>query len=532
MSHVCDGRDLSCASCATVARRLDTVRAAMTVDDDLDDVKRVRIWTRLEDRLSEVGPARGSRAPIAIGLAAAAAVAAAGLFIALRPRDDHRTLSVPVDTVVTSQLGPHTFASVTGPAQLDIVGVPGEATTIHLRSGRLLVDFAGGAGRALRIEAPRATNDVVGTLFAVAVHDGATCTSVSHGRVRITMPAGVLYVVGGQRYCTGDTIAAIETDVREALSRHEVGHHPPPAIAVDTEARNGRPRAPDTAPRAPDTAPRAPDTAPRAPDTAPRAPAPAPRAPAPAPRAPDTAPRAVQADASPPSPPATRAGSSQRAIAVPGAVERPAVPMGSYRPAPAAPQFGRREQADAVPHGQSLEPTPAAPVAEPAAPAPQPRRSPEELYRAAEAALAAHDLAAADLALAQIVDDHPTSPLVDQALYERARIAYQQRAWAAARSHLARLAIVPATPLGEQGSYLRCRVAVEAHEPSAAACLAGFRAAYRSSPHDLDALALQIQLAHARSGCAGAASLVEELAERYPRTTVAAAWRTRCPESP
>ncbi|MGH9888015.1 MAG: FecR domain-containing protein, partial [bacterium] len=444
MSHHCDGRDLSCASCVAVARRLDAVRAAMTVDDDLDDVKRARIWTRLEDRLTEVGPARGSRAPIAIGLAAAAAVAAAGLFVALRPRDDRRTLSVPVDTVVTSQLGPHTFASIAGPAQLDILGVPGEATTIHLRSGRLLVDFAGGAGRALRIEAPRATIDVVGTLFAVSVHASATCTSVSHGRVRITMPAGVLFVAGGQRYCAGDTIAAIETDVREALARHQDAHRPPPAIAGGPAASIAEARAPQ----------------------------------------PSAAAIAVAISLQPPSPaiaPASSSQSSAPAIAAASTSQRPAAVPRAPTAVPAAPRGTRGASISTVPHGRSPEPLPAAPIEEPApAASPQLRRSPEELYRAAESALAAHDLAAADLALAQIVDEHPASPLVDQALYERARIAYQQRDWAAARSHLARLAIVPATAFAEQGSYLRCRVAVEAHEPSAAACLAGFRAAYHS----------------------------------------------------
>ena len=174
----------------------------------------------------------------------------------------------------------------------------------------------------------------------------------------------------------------------------------------------------------------------------------------------------------------------------------------------------------------------AGPVEQPEPAAAQPPPSAEELYRAAEAALAARDLVTADLKLAQILQDQPTSPLIDQALYERARIAYQQRAWAAARNHLARLAALPATPFAEQGNYLRCRVAVDAHEASAAACLAGFRAAFRKSPHDLDALALLVQLAHGKGGCAGAAPLVEELAEAYPRTTLAAAWRARCPEPP
>jgi hypothetical protein len=169
---------------------------------------------------------------------------------------------------------------------------------------------------------------------------------------------------------------------------------------------------------------------------------------------------------------------------------------------------------------------PAAP--DPAPPPPPP--GPEELYRTAEAALAARDPAAADRALAELLAAHPGSLLVDQALYERARIAYQQRAWAAARNHLARLAATPRTLLAEPGSYLRCRIAVETAEPSAEACLAGYRAAFPRSAHDLDALALLVQLSHARGGCSGAEPLVDELAQSHPRTTLAAAWRARCPE--
>ena len=160
----------------------------------------------------------------------------------------------------------------------------------------------------------------------------------------------------------------------------------------------------------------------------------------------------------------------------------------------------------------------------------QPPLTAEELYRGAEAALAARDFAAADRALARLIAEQPGSSLVDQALYERARIAYQQRAWSAARSHLAQLAAVAGTPLAEPGHYLRCRIAIETREDRAAACLVDYRAAFPRSPHDLDALALLVQLAHARDGCRGAAVLLEELAQSHPRTTLAAAWRARCPE--
>jgi len=132
--------------------------------------------------------------------------------------------------------------------------------------------------------------------------------------------------------------------------------------------------------------------------------------------------------------------------------------------------------------------------------------------------------------LATLVADYPASRLVDQALYERARIAYQQRSWAGARRHLDQLRAISNTPLAEPGHYLTCRVAVETGDNNVDACLIDYRKRFPRSPHDLEALALLAQHAHAAGGCAAAAALVAELVRTYPRTTLAAGWRTRCPE--
>nr|MDQ3369029.1 outer membrane protein assembly factor BamD [Myxococcota bacterium] len=158
--------------------------------------------------------------------------------------------------------------------------------------------------------------------------------------------------------------------------------------------------------------------------------------------------------------------------------------------------------------------------------------TPDRLYAAAEAALAARDLAGADHALGRLVTEFPASSLIDQAHYERARIAYQQRAWAAARRHLDRLAAIPRTPLAEPGHYLACRIAVQARDGEAAQCLSDYRRTFPTSPHDLEALALIVQLTHASRGCAGAAAAIAELVRTHPRAKLATAWRTRCPERP
>ena len=155
--------------------------------------------------------------------------------------------------------------------------------------------------------------------------------------------------------------------------------------------------------------------------------------------------------------------------------------------------------------------------------------SADDLYRAAEAALAARDHVAADRALGRLVAEYPGSALVDQAHYERARIAYHHRAWATARRHLDRLAAMPSTPLAEPGQYLACRIAVEARDGEAEGCLVDYRKAHPRSPHDLDVLGLLVRLSHASGGCGRAAMAIDELVRMHPRSDLAGAWRARCP---
>jgi hypothetical protein len=179
-------------------------------------------------------------------------------------------------------------------------------------------------------------------------------------------------------------------------------------------------------------------------------------------------------------------------------------------------------------------PLPSPEAAKPESPTPTPTPTPpeptaDELYRAAEAALARRDGVTADRMLEQLIAKFPASPLVDQALYERAQLAYRRRAWVDARRHLDELAQVPGTPLAEPGRYLACRIAVEARDRDAEGCLADFRTAFPRSAHDLDVLGLVVQLVHTRSGCAGAELYVAELARRYPASALATAWRASCP---
>ncbi|HTJ41071.1 MAG TPA: FecR domain-containing protein, partial [Kofleriaceae bacterium] len=229
---------------AASAKRMAMVRAAMTMDERLDDVTRARIGARIEARIAAPARAAG-RAwwPIAAAAIAGAAVAA----IVIVPRGDHAVASAPAliapaDTTLTATIGVHTRAALVGPARLEVVASEGDATTVRLDRGTLYASFEGGAGRSLRVVAPGAVVDVVGTLFAVeAGGPRGTCVSVSHGRVRVTMGARVRMVDGGQRVCSSDDAPhTIDPTIDRALATHEgvTATAPPPAPAP---ANTGRP---------------------------------------------------------------------------------------------------------------------------------------------------------------------------------------------------------------------------------------------------------------------------------------------------
>jgi len=589
------------------------VRALMTTDENLDDVKRARLWARLEPRLLGAHAPARSRWRWALPTGGALAAAAAIAVWLGRGGDAPRALVAPADATLTAMVGPYARVAVVGPARVE-VGAEGETSAIRVRSGTLLAEFEGGAGRSLRVVAPGLEVEVVGTLFAVAVDGTGTCVSVAHGRVRVTTAAGVVMVGGDERMCTGDARSrAIEPSTRDALLRHEQliaaadhdrPHHnapsvqpidPPPAIessatpprdvpSVSTASAATTPAPPaaitpavaitTTAPaitHAPSSAnTQTPAAVMHAPSPDPITHAPMTRAPSPAqPAATHSAPDAIAHAPSPdpithapithapspaqppaaraPSPPAitqdpdaTHVPSPSPAIAHAPAPEPPAVahvpavtthapspvviaqPPATHAPSPAQP---------AVTQGSPVATHPSPPAPRPAeVPTPAAPITADSLYRDAETALTKGNLAGADRALAKIIDEFSSSSLFDQALYERARLAYQRHAWSQARRDLDRLAGVHGSALAEPGQYLGCRVALAAHDADVARCFVAYRTAYPRSPHALDVLALLVELAHADGGCRAAEPLIGELVRDHREAAQTRAWRTRCPE--
>jgi TolA-binding protein len=530
----------------TTSRAHDLLRTAMTTDDRLDDLARARIWNALSDNLADDerdAPRAAARRRRTVAIAActgfaAAALAAAIAFVVLRPAPHAPAVatetSVAPDTTLTLPLGPHARAAIIGPARFAVVdrvaNATTDATTVRVDAGVLLAEFTGGAGRSLRIVAPHVTVDVLGTLFAVEVRTDETCVSVEHGTVRLSPSASstsrggpLAFVTGGHTHCTRSGSQPLAPAMRDALLRHErvITASTDPNLVVPARTPTATGPAAASAPAAAPARVTAPSRTPA------RAPAAAPAASA----VRDAAPAIAKS-----MPPATISDKPPTLAAVSDKPPTTVVATGSDTPQTTVaasvsdnlPTAASASGSERLPAAVDKQPA-AAPVPDKRPAAPPPPATADDLYRDAESALRSRDSRTADRVLAKLVAEFPQSPLVEQALYDRARIAYQQRSWSAARTHLDNLLALPSPRLVEQARYLECRVFVDTHDEGAAACLDNYRRAYPRSPHAADMLGMLVQLDHAAGGCRAAAARIDELVRKHPHSKLAAAWRARCP---
>lgn len=446
--------------------RSDALRTIFTADDRFDDVRRMRIWGRLAQRLpaTSAAPRRWPWLVAAGALVAAAVVA----FLVHRPADGALHV-VPANGVLAMPLGPATRAALVGPGELLVVEA-GERTAVELRGGTLYGEFTHAPGRSLRIETNGAVIEVVGTLFSVTATVQTTCVAVAHGRVKFTSRGATTYVEGGQQACAGRATAPspahpLDTSTRDALARFDrtwfatselpaaVAPAPASRVAIETPAA-----APMVAPAA-----AAPMVAPAAAPTAGPTVAPA-AGPTVAPTAAPEEATAARARVAQPAPEPRPAAASEPAVAKPVA---PAA-LVTAAPAPASAPAALQPSATA---------TPDAPP------------SADALYRAADEALARGDAATADRALAELLAQDPDSALADEALYERARLAFARGDWTATRGFVAELATYGSSALREPASYLGCRAALNEHAGDARQCFADYIAAFPSGAHVGDARA-------------------------------------------
>lgn len=172
-----------------------------------------------------------------------------------------------------------------------------------------------------------------------------------------------------------------------------------------------------------------------------------------------------------------------------------------------------------------------------ARPAEGPPLSAEALYRQAEAALRDGDRPGARERLELILRWYPSDPSVEPALYDLARIAYEEGDTSKAQDAVERLlARGHDVAMREAASYLRCRLVLGHTEDGrwlaeVVACFRDFRRDFPGSAHDPEVLLL-LATAWARAGrCDTARPLLEEYLDRYRDLEGAATarqWKERC----
>jgi hypothetical protein len=498
------------------------VRAVMTVDERLDDIKRSQIWARIEARTAgATAPRAWPRWVMPVGALAVAAVVVA--LARTRGGAGSQALVAPAGATLSTPLGPYARASLLGPAQLELLAV-GEATSVRLHTGTLLAEFVGGSGRALRVEAPGLAVVVVGTLFAVEARDrGPTCVSVAHGRVRVERqrPSALVFVAAGERWCDGDqTASMISPATADALARH---------ASADKIADAVRSAAP-----------------------VPEVESLPPGVPTPTVASPTAALPLAAATPMPAPPEAAAAGAARSASLTPSHALPPAIHLPARSPTrqqAASPGDSAAESTPALSAADlaPVRPQPAAsstdasstsrvdatgtspPAPSPATATQPPAASADDMYATAEAALARGDRVSAERTLADLIATYPRSLVVGEALYERAQLAYRRHAYLVAQAALASIAGLAPGPLTEPAAYLACRIAVETHLRGARDCVISYRHSYPQSPHDLDVLGWLVEDAMREGGCPRAAPLVDELMRTYAASELSRAWQRRCP---
>lgn len=147
-----------------------------------------------------------------------------------------------------------------------------------------------------------------------------------------------------------------------------------------------------------------------------------------------------------------------------------------------------------------------------------PRVTAETIYRRAESALADGRADEAERHLQELLERFKEDPLAESARYELARIAREQGRLEEAHRWLVRLLERREDPaLAEAGQRLLCQIDVQTgRHDEANSCWRSFRRRFPRSPHDAEALANLIALAHVWHDCPRVMALARELERLHP----------------
>lgn len=126
-------------------------------------------------------------------------------------------LKVPAGVALRASLTQRAELTLYGPLELAVTLAAGDRIELQLASGILIGEYKGSEGSSLVIRSPGAVTEIVGTLFAVEVHEGQSRVSVSRGEVQV-QSGGMTTAVGARQSWS--------------TARSSLGSTPPSVVAL------------------------------------------------------------------------------------------------------------------------------------------------------------------------------------------------------------------------------------------------------------------------------------------------------------
>jgi len=338
---------------------------------------------------------------------------------------------------------------------------------LWLYKGILVGEYDGRKGGTLRIRSPRATTEIVGTLFSVEADDGQSRISVARGRVNVQTAGKTVMVVALKTWST----AKLSSGPTPASVTALFAKHDRPAVASVNPAKSSKA---DQRPPA------------RATSTHDKIVAPKPRLEPPTvvpqkPR-PKRAPPGLVPTGASPKPPPERAPSNISAR---------------------MPSEGSKDKAPTKAEDNKTPKVPAKAT------------SASVLYRSAETALKKRDEAKAEQVLVELIKRHPQDALVGSARYELALLLIKNGSRRRADDVLRK--INKTSRFLGPAHNLRCRIRQEMKKiPKAIVCFRAFVREFPNSPHAKSALVTLIKLSAAQRDCKSTLEFSARYLASYP----------------
>ncbi len=270
-----------CSECQEDEQIMERARdAVLSADSTLDDMTRARVQSRLAEAMEDAVAGKKTAAPVwrgrtgkilAMAAAAVAVLVAAALIWPSGPEPQLKSgvqpaplaqvdlkanrvlqphsilegsspwpnsglnlgqkvarLNIPAGVALRANLTGKATLTLYGPLDLAVVKASEAVVELQLTRGILVGEYDGEQGGTLRIKSPRATTEIIGTLFYIEATDGQSRVAVSRGKVKVSS-AGDTVMVGARQIWS--TVEVKEREMPASVSALLAKHDRPGEVA-------------------------------------------------------------------------------------------------------------------------------------------------------------------------------------------------------------------------------------------------------------------------------------------------------------